>query len=245
MLLVFSKFLELGSARQTLLWFLEHGLEVPVCAPRDQVVWRRPRYSTIYHMLSSPIYAGAYAYGRTEHTTQYDQGQPRRRSRRKPRDQWWALIPDTHEGYISWKQFQEIQKMLTNNSHLGDRSGAAKRGLALLAGLLRCRRCGRKLMVAYTGNTPLVLRYLCNRSQLDNGEPRCISFGGLALDEAVNREIVAVLEPAAIEAAVLASEQENLQQDEIISALKGNWRQHGIRRAGLRNSTTRQIPTTA
>jgi DNA invertase Pin-like site-specific DNA recombinase len=219
-LLVFSKFLELGSARQTLLWFLEHGLEVPVCAPRDQVVWRRPRYSTIYHMLSSPIYAGAYAYGRTEHTTQYDQGQPRRRSRRKPRDQWWALIPNTHEGYISWKQFQEIQKMLTNNSHLGDRSGAAKRGLALLAGLLRCRRCGRKLMVAYTGNTPLVLRYLCNRSQMDNGEPRCISFGGLALDEAVNREIVAVLEPAAIEAAVLASEQENLQQDEILSALQ-------------------------
>jgi hypothetical protein len=130
------------------------------------------------------------------------------------------LIPNTHEGYISWKQFQEIQKMLTNNSHIGDRSGAAKRGLALLAGLLRCRRCGRKLMVAYTGNTPLVLRYLCNRSQLDNGEPRCISFAGLALDEAVNREIMAVLEPAAIEAAVLAREQENLQQDEILSALE-------------------------
>jgi DNA invertase Pin-like site-specific DNA recombinase len=101
---VFSKFVELGSARQTLLWFLEHGLPVPVCAPRGGIVWRRPRYTTIYNMLSNPIYAGAYAYGKTEHTTQYDHGQPRHRSRRKPKKQWWALIPDAHEGYISWKQ---------------------------------------------------------------------------------------------------------------------------------------------
>jgi DNA invertase Pin-like site-specific DNA recombinase len=219
-MLVFSKFFELGSARQTLLWFLEHGLQVPVSAPRDQVVWRRPRYTTIYTMLTNPAYAGAYAYGRTEHCMQYEQGQPRRRSRRKPRQQWWALIPDTHEGYISWKQFEEIQHMMTNNAHLGDRSGAAKRGSALLAGLLRCRRCGRKLMVAYTGNGPFVLRYVCRRSALDNGEQPCITFAGLSLDDAMSREIMTVLEPAAIEAAVLATEQEKLQQDEIISALK-------------------------
>jgi hypothetical protein len=70
-LLVFSKFVELGSARQTLLWFLEHGLQVPVSAPRDQVLWRRPRYTTIYKMLTNPVYAGAYAYGRTERS--YDE----------------------------------------------------------------------------------------------------------------------------------------------------------------------------
>src|SRR5499433_814258 len=150
-LLVFSKFFELGSARQTLLWFLEHGLQVPVSAPRDQVVWRRPRYTNIYNMLTNPAYAGAYAYGKTEHSVQYEQGQPRHRSRRKPRQQWWALIRDTHESYIGWKQFEEIQHTMTHNAHLGNRSGAAKRGSALLAGLLRCRRCGRKLMVAYTG----------------------------------------------------------------------------------------------
>jgi DNA invertase Pin-like site-specific DNA recombinase len=219
-LLVFSKFLELGSARQTLLWFLEHGLQVPVSAPRNQVVWRRPRYTTIYNLLSNPAYAGAYAYGRTEHSTQYEQGEPRRRSRRKPRTQWWALIRDTHEGYISWKQFEEIQHLMTHNAHRSDRSGIAKRGLALLAGLLRCRRCGRKVMVAYTGSGPYVLRYVCHRSALDNGEPPCITFAGLGLDEAISREIMTVLKPAAIEAAVLAAEQETLQREGILSVLK-------------------------
>lgn len=239
-LLVFSKFFELGSARQTLLWFLEQGLQVPVSAPRDQVKWRRPRYTTIYAMLTNPAYAGAYAYGRTEHSIHYEQGQPRRRTRRKPSQQWWSLIRDTHEGYISWKQFEEIQHMMTNNAHLGDRSGAVKRGSALLAGLLRCRRCGRKLMVAYTGNGPFVLRYVCHRSALDNGEPPCITFAGLSLDEAISREILTVLEPAAIEAAVLATKQETWQQDEIMAALKTELEaaQYSARRAEKQYDTT-------
>ena len=82
-MLVFRKFMELGSARQTLMWFLEHSLQVPVSAPCGRVIWRRPRYTTIYNILSNPVYAGAYAYGKTEHTTQYDHGQSRRRTRRK------------------------------------------------------------------------------------------------------------------------------------------------------------------
>jgi hypothetical protein len=235
-LLVFRKFLEFGSARQTLMWFLEHSLQVPVSTPRGKVIWRRPRYTKIYNILSKQVYAGAYAYGKTEHTTQYDHGQPRRRSRRKPKDQWWALIPDTHEGYLGWKQFQEI----TNNAHLGDRSGAAKRGLALLARLLRCRRCGRKLMVGYTGNGPFVLRYVCHRGRLDNGDGPCISFAGLVLDEAIAKEILGVVEPAAVEAAALASAQESLRQDEVLEALQRELEaaQYAAHRAAQQYDTT-------
>src|SRR6266576_1915102 len=91
--------------------------------------------------------------------------------------------------------------------------GAAKRGSALLAGILRCRRCGRKLMVRYTGSRHDMLRYACYRGWLDNGEPPCIGFGGLPVDEAVAREILRVVQPGAVEAAVVASEQQGRQHD--------------------------------
>src|SRR5262245_6892019 len=92
----------------------------------------------------------------------------------------------------------------------------------------------------YTGNGPFVLRYVCHRSALDNGEPPCITFAGLSLDEAISREIMIVLEPVAIEAAVLATEQETGQQDEIISALKRELEaaQYTARRAEKQYDTT-------
>jgi len=91
-------------------------------------------------------------------------------------------------------------------------------GAALLSGLLRCRRCGRKLAVSYTGNHHDLLRYECRRGWLDNGEPRCIGFGGLAVDETICKEVLRVVQPAAVEAAILASEEEARKQDEVLQA---------------------------
>src|SRR3954464_2551776 len=59
--LVFDKVAELGSARQALLWFLEHGLALPAKRGNGEVVWRQPRYSTVHQIIATP----AYAYGRT------------------------------------------------------------------------------------------------------------------------------------------------------------------------------------
>lgn len=221
--LVLAKFLELGTARQVLLWLLEHGLQLPVVNSRGEVHWTRPAYSTVHQILSNPVYAGAYAYGKTEQTVRYENGEPRRSSRRKAKEQWWALIPDAHEGYLSWEQHQQIQQMLTDNTYGGEQTGAAKRGSALLAGILRCRRCGRKLMVRYTGNHHDVLRYVCYRGWLDNGEPPCIGFGGLPVDEAVAGEILRVVQPGAVEAAVLANQEESLRQDQALEAWKREW----------------------
>src|ERR1700755_1261568 len=88
---VFRQFLAIGSVRQTLLWFLEHGLQLPACTPRGEIQWKRPSYGTVYRILTNPIYGGAYAYGKTECTINYEGGEPRKRDRRKPRNEWLAL----------------------------------------------------------------------------------------------------------------------------------------------------------
>ena len=217
---VFNKFLELGTARQTLMWFLEHGLQLPVRDAREELRWRRPSYDTIRRILTNPAYGGAYAYGKSEHRLAYADGEPRKAQRRKPREQWLALIPLAHDGYVSWEQFERIQQTIAQNMRGPEQAGAANVGRALLAGLLRCRRCGHKLTVRYTGSGHDVLRYSCWRGFLDNGEPRCIAFGGVPVDERIAHEILRVVQPAAIEAAVMASEDEALKRDEVAAALE-------------------------
>ncbi len=215
-LLVFRKFMELGTVRQTLMWFLEHGLQVPTRNARGETLWKRPVYRSMHRMLTSPIYGGAYTYGKTEQLVRYDGGKPRYHCRRKPREQWLALIPGAHEGYVSWEEFERIAGAIRENTQ---GAGAIKNGPALLTGLLRCSRCGRKLTVRYTGSGHDVLRYSCIRGWLDNGEPRCIAFGGISVDEAISREVLRVVQPAAIEASVLASQELGRQQDDILDAL--------------------------
>jgi DNA invertase Pin-like site-specific DNA recombinase len=218
--LIFAKFLELGTVRQTLLWFLEHGLQVPVRETGGELMWKRPAYRMMYRILTHPIYGGAYTYGKTEAVLSYDNDQPRQQIRRKPRDRWLALIPHAHDGYVSWEQFERVQQMISDN-HLGHgRPGAAKRGAALLTGLLRCRRCGRKLTVRYTGSQHDVLRYSCYRGWLDNGEARCIAFGGIPVDDAIGGEVLRVVQPGAREAAIVASRDEARKQDEVLKALE-------------------------
>ena len=129
---------------------------------------------------------------------------PRSRSRRKARGDWLALIPGAHDGYVSWERAEAIRAMVSDNVPASRHHGAPRHGDALLAGLVRCRRCGRKLTVRYTGAKHDIPRYSCWRGLLDNGEPRGIAFGGLRVDDAVEEALLRVVEPGAIAAAAEA-----------------------------------------
>jgi len=222
---VFRKFFELGSARQALMWFLEHELELPVGRQGnagEEAIWKRPSYRRVLNILKNPVYAGAYAYGRTEVVVDASSGRPRKRVVRKPMDEWSVLIKGHHEGYVDWETFERVQLMLSNNRSTPKvpGAGAARKGPALLAGLLRCRRCGRKLCAGYSGPKGNVPRYACDRGATDNGEPRCISFGGTRIDGIIAAEVLRVVEPAGLDAALLAAQQDDAAHDELLHAIE-------------------------
>src|SRR6516162_6719690 len=224
--LFFRKMTELGSIRQVLIWLRQENVCLPVSSlaggesPR---VWKLPLYQNTHDMLTNPAYAGAYAFGKSEARTKVVDGRARRTfGHDKPRSAWMVLIRDHHPGYISWEEYERNQAMIAANTfgHSDAEPKAGRGGRALLSGLLRCRRCGGKLYVNYSRPGGVVIRYECSRERLDHGQGRCISFGGLRVDQALSKEVLRAIEGNAIEAAWKAAEQIEQQQQELRKAFE-------------------------
>ncbi|MGA8965945.1 MAG: recombinase family protein, partial [Pseudolabrys sp.] len=211
--LVFTKFAELQSARQVHIWLREEGIELPVKSRQGEahgVVWRLPAYNIVHNILTNPIYAGAYAFGRTKSRVSIEGGRKHiRRGVQKPMAEWDVLIKDHHAAYITWDEFERNLEVIANNATSMSSAlarGAARKGELLLSGLLRCGHCGRKLHVHYSGK---IGRYNCHGARTNHGAARCISISGLSIDAAISNEVLRVLKPLGIEAALKAIETQS------------------------------------
>ena len=223
---IFDRFAELGSARQVWLWLRSEGIQFPLRRfTGSEVQWVTPAYHQVHSVLSSPVYAGAYTFGKTRRERYVDEhGQPRKRTRQLPQQDWEVLIWDHHPGFIDKVTFERNQARLAANTRprAHEPGGAVREGQALLQGIAVCARCGRKLKVHYQGKrghkSPA---YHCPGSVLVEGRGQwCSRVGGGRIDEAVADALLQALTPAGVKAALRAAEA--LEQDHD-AALK-QWR---------------------
>lgn len=207
--LIFERFRQLGSARQTHLSLTKEG----ACFPRPSdgkrltSFDRTPiRYRNVIGLLKNPVYACTYVYGKSEKRVAVVDGRARKSyGHSKAPEHWEVVIHDHRPGYINRAEYERNQCVLAANACGrvgGQKSGRG--GRALLSGMLSCGRCGRGLAVVYTGAPPGCPTYRCDRPNLTLGLPRCLGFGGSRVDAAIAMALLWVAEPMAIEAALEA-----------------------------------------
>jgi DNA invertase Pin-like site-specific DNA recombinase len=217
--LLFEKFEEFGTVNRLLQYLVRHGIRLgirPHWGPnRGNLEWRRPCRETLLNILHHPGYAGAYTHGRRP-------VDPRRKIPGRPatgrRVASWqeceVLLRDHHPAYITWEQFLAHQRQMADNRARTQSRGAPREGPSLLGGLLVCGRCGCRMMVRYSGSPPRV-SYVCSRQQVEYAEPFCQNLAGKALDELIARQVLRVLEPAALELSLQAAQDTQRERDRL------------------------------
>jgi len=219
------KFRDTGSARQVLHWAKDAGLDVPVVQrgpDGTRIEWQAPAYHNILSVLQNPHYAGAYAFGRTENRTRIIDGRAHRTSgHKKPREKWTVLLRDHHEGYITWCEYEDNQRILSENSYVQKRASrkSGRGGRALLTGLLRCGACGRMLHVFYGASSGHAHRYVCRGDTARGASPLCLGVGGVRLDRAVSLQLLQAVAPSAIDIALEAANRAGQLDEEQKRAL--------------------------
>ena len=206
---VFRRFDELGSARQVLLSLREDGVLVPRRATGSKrITWAPATYPSVHDVLTNPAYAGAFVFGRTRTEKRAGpSGRVTTRVRLVPREEWAVLIPDHHSGFITWTKYEANTAQLRANwrAPRGHGGGAPREGRALLQGLLRCGKCGRTMQTGYSGAKGNSPRYVCARAKQLYGTDRgCQTIGGGRLEKTILEQLLAVLEPASLEATAKA-----------------------------------------
>ena len=201
---LFATFARTGSACATVRAARAEQLAFPRrCAKgahKGELLWGALDHSQVLRALHNPRYAGAFAYGRC-HTRRSVDGSTR--LQRMPRDEWVALILDTHPGYISWDEYERNQQRLHESAQAigaDRRRGPPREGPALLQGLVLCGRCGRRMTVGYhSRHGQLFPEYVCQRERIEHDEAVCQKVPGVGVDRAVGALLVEALNPVALE----------------------------------------------
>jgi DNA invertase Pin-like site-specific DNA recombinase len=225
MRLIFDEFERRGSVRSVLKYLQQNGIQLPIrphAGPnKGQLEWRPVTPTVLNRIFKHEVYAGMYRFG-------HRQTDPRRRIAGRPDtgriivppEKYHALIPNHCPAYISEEQYRCNQQRIRDNRFGKKSKGAARGGHSLLAGIVYCGRCGRRMTVAYSGE-PAILRYYCTRGVVDFQEDRCQSLSGKQLDELVTDKVLKVLKPASLEISLLATDDIEKQQRQ----LDDHWKQ--------------------
>ena len=231
----FARFAETGSARRVWLWFRSEGLSFPLQMHQDvDIRWVDASYTAIHHVLTNPVYAGAYVYGKTRMETTLDaSGARRKRIRHLPRSEWQVLIPEHHPGFIDWQTYEANLARIAQNTRPGPHKvgGAVREGSALLQGLASCGHCGRRLRTHYRGRNSSSGYHCSGKILVEGRGVYCLNVGGIQIDEAITRSFIAALEPAKLAATLAAAER--LEADREITLKQ--WRL-GVERASYEAS---------
>jgi DNA invertase Pin-like site-specific DNA recombinase len=217
--LIFEKFEELGTVNGVFRYLLRHqvrvGLRVKHGPRCGQLEWHRPTLHGIADMLRHPMYAGAYAFGRKPVDPRRTTATGRKAQRHVPMNEWKVLLRDRLPAYISWDRYLANLERLRENRFLPDSRGGARAGAALLAGLVICGNCGRRLQTRYhASGAP---HYVCTRHYQLGTPQECYGLKAAGLDELVAGQVLCALEPAALELSLQAvtdvqCERERLDQ---------------------------------
>ncbi len=216
---LFATFARTGSARAVVQAFSAESLRFPsrirTGPHKGELSWMPLRHWRVLSALHNPRYAGAFAYGRLRTRKKAD---GRITMEKVPREQWTALFPDAHPGYISWERFELNQQLLAANAqaHGSDRpSGPAREGSALLQGLAVCGRCGRRMTVGYHCRGGVEFpAYRCMGVAIQDGTPPCQSVPGATIDVAIGRLLLDTVGPLALEVAITVQAELEARADE-------------------------------
>lgn len=218
---VFERFAEFGSVRRVWLWLRSEGLSFPAQYTYGQAIrWGAPTYTAIHSILTSPVYAGAYVFGKTRHERILDEeGKIKRRSKKLPQSQWAVLIHDHHSGFIDWATYEANQVRIGTNvrPRPSQAGGAVREGAALLQGIAACGHCGRKLRTQYPGRNARPGYYCAGKNIVNGRGVYCLSIGGVQIDQAVAEALLEAVKPAALEATLQVAQQLESDHDAALS----------------------------